>query len=579
VRAAVAMLLLIGCDGADRPCECRGDETCVADECIPWAEAPLAVDFTLTVDGQTITCEVAPGGFPRERVEALRFSFGDGFAGYGERIDHTYVEPGVYAVDLEVRLEGYRVVRASRLAVVGDAATRIDLTVNDTPAYLNGSRPARSDAGTPDPSDDVDEPFHLLLPAHGFTVDVTLLEAPGAEVDLATLQLDASGVDRTDRLELLGGGTDRVRRLRWTVGPEDAFAPGMVTLALAGEQLTFEVVDLTADRDPFDRPMAWLLLVDEDRFTESAAGDGSIAISAGPDGRIDLDRELELIGGQGSDAAANAAFRRWVVDAIVTEILRYYRIAPDGTPRAGIDFAIHVAGDPGAPAPADFAATGEFSMMRLGGTLGVNLGRSEIAAWNQDRVDDTSDGLGVATGTILSTVATTAGVIEELYPILPGVGVAVGAHPADAAVLAADFDRWARDVDPEQAARWDDLHRIARRLGEAIGAVTAHEMGHAMGLVPDGAPPCGLFGGRPDIDFMGDQRTDSHHADFPGLNLMQAGNGLVGALADGLDWIEVPDDYRLIDLALVFSQENRLSPYELAYMQRRLTHAAFEGCP
>jgi hypothetical protein len=47
---------------------------------------------------------------------------------------------------------------------------------------------------------------------------------------------------------------------------------------------------------------------------------------------------------------------------------------------------------------------------------------------------------------------------------------------------------------------------------------------------------------------------------------MQAGNGLVGALADGLDWIEVPDDYRLVDLALVFSPENRLSPYErLAY--------------
>src|SRR4029079_4017695 len=127
--------------------------------------------------------------------------------------------------------------------------------------------------------------------------------------------------------------------------------------------------------------------------------------------------------------------------------------------------------------------------------------------------------------------------------------------------LAAGFDRWARGVDPELAARYDDLRRIAHRLREAIGAVTAHEMGHAMGLVPDGAPPCGLFGGRADIDFMGDERTDSHHADFPGLNLMQAGNGLLGALEDGLDWIETPDGYRLVDLALVFSQENRLSPY------------------
>jgi len=264
-----------------------------------------------------------------------------------------------------------------------------------------------------------------------------------------------------------------------------------------------------------------------------------------------------------------------IVSAIVAEIRRYYRIAPDGTPRDGIDFAIHVAGDLGAPASADFDPAGDFSMMRLGGTLGANLGRSQFAPWNQGRVDDTSIDLGVATGTLLSMLVTTAGVIEELYPILPGIGVAVGDHPADATVLAPGYDRWAVDADADAALRFDDLRRIARRLGEAIGAVTAHEMGHAMGLIPDGPPPCGLFGDRADIDFMGDQRTDSHHADYPGLNLMQAGNGLVGALVDGLDWIEVPDGYRLVDLALVFSQENRLSPYELAYFQRRLTHSCF----
>ncbi len=596
VRAAAVSsiaLISIACNSSPDRCACRGDETCVADVCIPWHQAPLSVDFELQVVDSTVTCTVLPGGFPRDRVDALRFSFGDGYAGYGEQIEHTYPAAGVYPVDLEVRLDGYRMLRASRVAVVGgEAASRIGFTVDDIPAYLNGSIPARSDAGTSDPADDVDEPFHLLLPAHGFTVDVTLLDAPGAAIDPASVQLVAdrdagatpAGSDLAGRLEARGGGVDRVARLRWTVEEADAFPAGPLTLTLTAadagggqhsHSLAVEVVDLVAGMDPFDRPMAWLLLFDEDRFTAASRPQGGIEISAGADGRIDLDQELALIGAQGPDVDLNAAYRRRVIDAIVAEIRRYYRIAPDGTPRDGIDFAIHVAGDPGAPAPAGFDPTGDFSMMRFGGTLGVNLGRSQFAPWNQGRVDDTSDDLGVATGTLLSMLSTTAGVIEELYPILPGIGVAVGEHPADAAVLAAGYDRWAVDVDPDQAQRFDDLQRIARRIGEAIGAVAAHEMGHAMGLVPDGAPPCGLFGGRPDIDFMGDERTDSHHADYPGLNLMQAGNGLIGALTDGLDWIEVPADYRLVDLALVFSRENRLSSYELAYFQRRLTHACF----
>jgi len=617
VRVALLAAIAVipsGCggDGAPAPCNCRGDETCVVDVCTPWAEAPLSVDFDLVVDGLSVTCTVAPGGFPRDRVDSLRFWFGDGVAGYGERIGHTYAAAGVYPVDLEVRLEGYRVLRASRLAAVAPAGegvppARLTLTVDAIPDQLNGTIPAVSDAGTPtDTSDDVAEPFHLLLPGDGFTVDVDLLDGPGAEIDAGSLHLVAdrdlgggavpAGSELAGFLAITAGGADRVRRARWQVAPAQAFPTGMVTLTLTGDDgggghhqhaIGFEVTALDAAHDPFDRPMSWLFLFDEDRFTIGPRGDGGIAIGAGADGAIDFDQELEVIGGRGSESApgaaevsaggrrgANAIFRRWVIDAVVAEVRRYYHIAPDGTPRDGIDFAIAVAGDPGAPAPADFA-TGDFSMMRFGGTLGSNLGRSSFSAWNQGRVDDTSADLGVATGTILSTVATTAGTIDEVYPIVPGLGTPVGEHPADAVVLAGDFDRWDPGNDGDANLRHDDLRRIARRLGEAIAAVAAHEMGHAMGLVPDDAPPLGFFGGRADITFMGAERTDSHHADYPGLNLMQAGSNLVGALADALDLIEVPEGSNLLDLILIFSQENRLSPYSLAYFQRRLTYSAF----
>jgi hypothetical protein len=82
VRALVAVIAAMSanCGGNTEPCNCRGDETCVEETCIPWADAPLSVDFTVTVEGMTATCEVLPDGFPRERVEALRFAFGDGFS-------------------------------------------------------------------------------------------------------------------------------------------------------------------------------------------------------------------------------------------------------------------------------------------------------------------------------------------------------------------------------------------------------------------------------------------------------------------------------------------------------------------
>ena len=109
----------------------------------------------------------------------------------------------------------------------------------------------------------------------------------------------------------------------------------------------------------------------------------------------------------------------------------------------------------------------------------------------------------------------------------------------------------------------------------AIAAVAAHEMGHAMGLVPNDAPPLGFFGNRGDVEFIGADRTNSHHVDFPSLNLMQAGGNPLVILNDALKRVETPEDYTLVDLVRLLALENRLSPYSRAYFQRAQTYRAF----
>ncbi len=602
-------------DPEPEPCDmCRGDEVCHLDQCVPWTEAPLSADFEIERDGLRVTCTVLEGGFPRNMLQSLRFDFGDGYAGYGESISHEYAAPGVYPVDLEVRLRGYRVLRASKLAVVaapgqGEPSSLVLFTVNDTPAYLNGSEPYTSDAGTPwEPADDYQADFHLLMPRSGFVVNVELRDSPGDEIDLSSISLSAdvalgegavpAGADLADRLVFDSDNpNERVRRGRWPVGADDELPVGMTTFTLSARDasgdehvqvLGLESVELGPELDPFDRPMAWLFRFDMDFYGSVSSAGGGIETTAGANGLPDFAEELRVLGAQGEESAegaadvrgrgrvgANAVYERWVIAEIVADIGRYYLIAPDGEPRGGIELTFYVAGDEAAPSTDEFTADGEFSMMRFGGTLGSYFGFSRFSVYNEERVDNTAADLGVATSTLIDALMTTALVMEEFYPILPGIGTPVGEHPSDAIVLADDFDRYALDNDPVDNARYDDLARIAEQLGLAIAAVAAHEMGHGMGLVPNDAPPLGFFGDREDVEFIGAEHTNSHHVDFPFLNLMQAGGNPLVILNDALKKVETPEDYSIVEMVRLLALENRLSPYSRAYLERAQTYREF----
>ncbi len=605
-------------DGVCGAGACRLDEACVESQCLPWTEAPLTADFVVEQHPSSpleITVRVLAGGFPRHFVEHVRFDFGDDYSGWGEVVTHRFEGPGVYPVELEVWLEGSRLLTASRLVEVGEprGQTPLLLTVDDIPSYLNGKLPYRTDGGTPhDPQDDLMRPFHLLVPATGFTVDLALHERAADPVRRDSLVVSAdrplgagtipAGKNLVSALSFAQPPHQRVPRGRLVVDAAHVFPEGLVKLTATGrtqsgesfrDELTVEVTPLTPDRDPFDRPQEWLLTFAQDLFTTRGArtAGGSLEIDSerGADGVADFAAELALVGAQSHDPAPGAAtvvgrgkrgassvFRAWLEAAVVEEVYRFFHMLPDGTPQDGIAFRVYVDEQLGAPSLSAFRPLGGLSTLRLGGTLADGfLGRSYFGVYNERRIDNTSHRVGVATGPILSALASPP-LGEALAAIAPESGAPVGTHALDAAVLADGFDRYDPRNPGELNARYDDLRGVVRFLSRAIAHIAAHEMGHAMGLVPNGAPPEGFFGGRRDVAFMG-TRTDSHHADFPPLNLMQAGGRLPGAMLSALERVRLPEGARPVDLVRGFAYEYRLSPYERAYLQRRLTYRNFDG--
>lgn len=572
-----------GCELSD----CRGDEVCEAGRCIDWTTANLTVDFTLEqdpVDPMTFSVEVAEDGFPRHHVDALRFDFGDGIAGWGESLKHTYLTRGVYPVTLEVRLDGHRILTKRKLAVVDPTPEHnpLFLTVNDIPTLLNGSLPAQLDDG-------ILQPFHLQVPHDGFHINVALLEDPKDPIDPLTLSLGAvvEGVriDLSDSIEWEAPEHTPYGRGRVVVGPANPMPFGLATLefkaqtqsgASVEQLLTVETTPL-AGRDPFDRPMVWLFRDDTDFFTISrtkiAGSRYSINATDAPDTLSDFHEELRQTGILGEDEALNQVILGWIRHGIRKEVYRFFGIGPDGLAHDNIAMKIVWTGEEDAPDPSTFDPAKEFSMMRLGGVFNGFLGYSKYSAHNQERVDDSTRDLGVASAGVLSALTSTIGVSDAFKTVNPDVGIVLGQHPSDSRVLDPEFDRWG-DVAAEDLQRYEDLRFVVQSIALALAPVIAHEMGHAMGLMPDGLPPQGFFGNRPDVHFVG-PRTNSHHTDLPGLNLMQAGGDTL-ALLQELDSVIERKPMSLIEIATLLSLETQLSPLSRAYLQRRLTYIGDE---
>lgn len=581
---------------------CRLDEICSDDACSHWREQVDYVDFSLDVDVDGIACEVEEGGFPDQWAEFYEYRFGDLHYGVGSQTTHAYAQPGIYPIWLEVSFDENLTLRQGRLAViepVPDDWMPLQLTLNSIPNFLNGSIPFSSNADSPDdPTDDVEEAFHLFVPSYGFEVDVEIFsdELGSSLKDNLHLMADVdigegSVLAGTDLASFLEFEDADYPKAKWTVPPELSFPLGMVRLTLSSmmvdgtavqQTLDFEIMELSPEFNPMEQSSDWLLLVDRDLFQttgeESVGGGIGILTQAGEDGKADFLAELELFGAQGEDIEANAIYLGWIVGALVEELNRFYHLDSQGRNVNGRVLHFYLEGEEGAPSADDFDEGGSFSMIRLGGELVGSdgepqyLGYSHISWYNDKRVDNSNSHHGIATGTLLNVLLTTPVVLEEFDAILPQLGSPVGMHPLDSIVLSPTFDEYDPQNPQEQLLRHQDLRRIARLIARPIAGIVAHELGHAMGLMPNDVPPAGFFGNRPDVSFMGDSLTFRNHADFPGFNLMQGGGDFLGTLVNMWLLTEVPEDYEVIQIYLAFLHLNRMSSYSKAYFEEKLSY-------
>ena len=112
-------------------------------------------------------------------------------------------------------------------------------------------------------------------------------------------------------------------------------------------------------------------------------------------------------------------------------------------------------------------------------------------------------------------------------------GTPVGSSALDAVVLASGFAY--ASANAAQKARYDLIAKAVDRYALYLSATGAHEIGHSTGLVPDGAPPGGLFGNaHPGNSFIATSTyTTVNHIDTPGPNLMEAATGFDDAVGTG----------------------------------------------
>ncbi len=526
--AAVALLLCLGCgggkeaaprdsgaDGTDLPD--AGEE--VRDSFADREEARGAADGLGEMPDpgveEEVATEVGPDGSPADAED---------------RVDLQEPDPGPFPPPPRPRV-----------------------TVNAIPDPMNGTVPYTQDGGPP-------QAFYLRVPTRGFTVEVYRDDglAPGPDrvrlfasaPALVGDVLLAPGDDLSEALgcglvaDPMAGASDKALLARCVV-PEGCFDPTpsleltAVVEAPDGtasepDAITVEVADLEPALDPFEAPDVWLVTLSRDLCDQEliARPDGTYDILTtflpSGDGTPDLDEALTLLGLLSDNAAFSQAARALFLGRVRQYANETFGLEAGGLPTAwGVPLFLFFEGDPGAPDPAAWSEQAGFSMIALGGdpkpadiASGI-VGRAWIDWNNQGVEDDTVPDFGVfVTNIVRQALKNPLGALI-LHEVSPLDGTPLGEYPGDEYFLDPDFDP-TQSGDPRLEQRHAIFKTIVDFATLAVAATLCHEMGHSLGLVPNGPPPEGLFGGMDGLSFT-DSDAGSAHIDTPGLNVMQTG--------------------------------------------------------
>jgi hypothetical protein len=233
---------------------------------------------------------------------------------------------------------------------------------------------------------------------------------------------------------------------------------------------------------------------DVESFTTGPASGGGIAVSvvAGANGRSDFEDLLRILGLNNELLVGGDSINAQVISLFETLLLGQIGALYAG---ANVTFTLtQPAGSFNGQASVSYAAVG-FSRISIAGSS-TNAGVLGIAIFdpsNTTQNDNTLiEYLGVRLGVFLHTLvddglrSSPASLFRQTYaPFAPSLGgTPIGEDAQDGQRLAGTL------VD----ARSDDIDLAIAALARFTAVVTAHECGHSMGLVQNGAMPVGLYG-------------------------------------------------------------------------------------
>lgn len=401
------------------------------------------------------------------------------------------------------------------------------MTIESIPEDMNGSATFTNLSGN-------EESYRLLVPGHGFCCQIGLdQDGAGQSPDPGTLQLWADKPIGPD--QDIAAGTNLAPLVTWagdtatlSVDSQLQLPPGSITLSatvsdLLGNTATttqhaFNVESPNQAAYPFVSADQWGLTFDRDGWTMSSTctnDDVSIAMEFVANGREDFLEDLALIGLYHFDypelGALSAAY---VKERILAQLRTFYQIEEDGT---------HTDDSPGITFTLDTAAAD--SLIALGGADpggGYTLGRAYFDRCNNNRESNVASDLGVfSTNLIRFYINISYSFKELLNAFIPGRGDPLGTLPEDAVILAGDFVYGAPENTSAEDERYEAYQDAADGFARALAAILAHEIGHSIGLVANGPPPEGLFGGEENADFTG-YWTSPYHIDTTGNNIMES---------------------------------------------------------
>jgi hypothetical protein len=104
----------------------------------------------------------------------------------------------------------------------------------------------------------------------------------------------------------------------------------------------------------------------------------------------------------------------------------------------------------------------------------------------------------------------------------------------DVTILGSNFDRDDPGNTSQENDRYDDLALAIDGISRATAVILAHEIGHSVGLVANGPPPTGLFGGEYRASFAGPY-TNSYHLDTNNNSIMASALSFLDAITIGIN--------------------------------------------